>query len=559
MLYIRAGLTKPITMKRLLLFSLTAGFAVVSAFAGGLVTNTNQSTSWVRNPAKDATRGIEATYYNPAGLMKLGNGLHFSLSNQYITQSKEVENFYKGPGGTFGINQSLYKGTVKAPLFPSVYAVYKMDKLAFSFGFNPVGGGGGATFDKGLPSFELSPSDLVPALASRGAQAYKLDAYFEGSSVYFGYQGGVTYKINDMFSVFGGIRYVTAKNTYLGHLNDVQLNMGGSWLRADAVFGGIVSQLNSLIAIPGNLQPIVDGGGGSLTLAQAQGANIIDAGTKGNLEAGLAAIGVPAANIPLMSIAQIQGAFTTAAPALSGQRNIAAGTAHVLRNQSVDAEQTGSGICPIIGVNISPSEKLNIGIKYEFITKMDLTNKTTKDFTTSWTGTDSVTMFPDGEKTKNDMPGMLSVGASYDITDKLNFSLGTHYYFDKGANYGKKVEGVFVKNDQVIDKNFYEIAAGLEYKLSEKLLVSAGYLIAQTGVNTKYQSDLSYSNSSSTVGFGGAYNINEKIQLNLGAAFTMYKTTEKTIDHVFNSTVYPARETYWKNTMILSLGLNFSL
>src|SRR5512133_3869796 len=103
-------------MKRLLLFSIAAGFAVVSAFAGGLVTNTNQSASWVRNPARDASRGIEAVYYNPAGIMALNNGFHFSLSNQYLTQKKEVENFYPY------LNQSLYKGSVKAPLFPSFYA-----------------------------------------------------------------------------------------------------------------------------------------------------------------------------------------------------------------------------------------------------------------------------------------------------------------------------------------------------------------------------------------------------------------------------------------------------
>ena len=153
--------------------------------AGGLVTNTNQSAVWVRLPSRNASVGIDAAYYNPAGLMKLNNGFHVSLSNQTIFQSREVDNTYSGPGGLFGLNQHTYKGTVTAPFFPSVYAVYKMEKIALSLGFIPVGGGGGATYKNGLPSFEMSASDLVPSLAaSQGASAYSLDVYFKGSSTF---------------------------------------------------------------------------------------------------------------------------------------------------------------------------------------------------------------------------------------------------------------------------------------------------------------------------------------------------------------------------------------
>jgi len=38
-------------------------------FAGGLVTNTNQSASFIRMPSLDAVIGIEGVYYNPAGLV----------------------------------------------------------------------------------------------------------------------------------------------------------------------------------------------------------------------------------------------------------------------------------------------------------------------------------------------------------------------------------------------------------------------------------------------------------------------------------------------------------
>lgn len=44
-------------------------FAVVAcqiSFAGGIVTNTNQSAMFIRMQARDATLGIDATYFNPA-------------------------------------------------------------------------------------------------------------------------------------------------------------------------------------------------------------------------------------------------------------------------------------------------------------------------------------------------------------------------------------------------------------------------------------------------------------------------------------------------------------
>ena len=538
-------------MKKLLILTAAAAFSS-SLFAGGLLTNTNQSASWVRMPSQDASTGIEAVYFNPAGLMKLNNGFHFSLSNQFISQKKEVENFYKGPGDMFGLNQSLYKGTVSAPLFPSIYAAYKMDKIAFSFGFNPIGGGGGAIFDKGLPSFEMSPSDLVPSLASKGVTDYRLDAYFEGTSVFFGYQAGISYKISDMISVFGGVRYVTAKNTYNGYLRNIEVYNfmgGGEWMRADLLLGGFAQSASDGAAGAGQF---VAGGLGDYTFTDAENMVAGDPTKVAQLQAldaGLQSFGI---NTTGMTLAQAQGAYTATAATYSAK-------ASLLADQEADVEQTGHGITPIIGVNISPSEKLNVGIKYEFATKIELENKTTSDLTTGYTAEGvPVTMFPNGAKTRSDMPAMLSVGVSYQATSKLHATLGGHYYYDTKANYGKSIAGETVGNEKVIDRNYFEAAAGLEYNISDKLLISGGYLLAQTGVNENYQSDLSYSLSSSTIGFGGKYSVNENVGINLGVGYTIYENGEKTIQHEFNGSFIPARETYYKNNLFIGVGVDLS-
>ncbi len=519
-------------------------------FAGGLLTNTNQSASWVRMPSQDATTGIEAVYFNPAGVMKLSNGFHFSLSNQFISQKKEVENFYTGPGGEYGLNQSLYKGSVSAPVFPGIYAVYKRDRIGFSFGFNPIGGGGGATFDRGLPSFEMSASDLVPSLASKGVNDYRLDAYFEGTSVFFGYQAGISFKINDMISVFGGARYVTAKNTYSGYLRNIEVYnfMGNAdWTRADAILTGFASQAGAAAT---GMQPLIDNGLGPLTFAQAEGS--VDAQTQAKLQAleqGLQQFGIDPS---VLTLAQAQGAYDQLAGTYSAK-------ARLLGDQQADVEQTGTGITPIIGMNISPNDRLNIGIKYEFATKIELTNKTAKDFTTGYTAEGNpVTMFPNGQKTRSDMPAMLSVGLSYKATPKLHVTLGGHYYYDLKANYGRTMNGELVSNNKVIDHNYFEVAGGLEYNLTDKFLVSGGYLMAKTGVNADYQSDLNYSLTSSTVGIGGKYILNEMIGINLGVGYTVYQDGEKKVSHEFGGTVYQPRETYYKNNLFIGVGVDFN-
>jgi long-chain fatty acid transport protein len=543
---------------RKFLFFVTAAFITGSLFAGGLVTNTNQSAAWVRLPARNASVGIDAAYYNPAGLMKLENGFHFSLSNQTISQTKTVENFYKGPGGAYGLNQSLYKGNVSAPIFPSVYAVYKMDRLAFSFGINPVGGGGGAIYNEGLPSFEMSASDLVPALAaSMGASKYRLDAYLDGSSVFFGIQGAVSFKVNDMISLAAGLRYVSAKNTYMGHLTDIEIFLPSGWYRADSILTGISKQ-----AFAGGvvLNPLIAGGAGGMTATAAATAGIITTTQRDQIIGGLTQLGV--SNAAALTIAQSQTTYY-------GYSAKYAANATLVADQEVDATQTGSGITPFFSVNISPSENLNIGIKYEMATKLVLENNTVKDFMTGYTSFGApITMFPDGEMTNNDMPAMISIGVDYKIAETVKLSFGSNYFIDKKSNYGHKMDldvnsstpATPVTNDYIIDHNGFSLQAGAEINLTDKLLVSGGYVWANKGVNGNYQSDLTYGLGTSTFGIGGAYSIKDNIQLNLGFAYTSYKSDEQYVTHVFSPTgqVFMPRETYNKNAMIMAVGLDFS-
>lgn len=537
-------------MKKLLTFFI-AVFVPGILIAGGLVTNTNQSAAWVRMPSRNASTGIDAVYYNPAGLMKLENGFHISISNQSIFQKRNVESTYRW------LNDSLFVGNVKAPVFPGVYAAYKMDRVAIWAGFNPIGGGGGAEYDEGLPSFERSISDLVPSLASQNVNGYRLNSYLKGSSVYFGIQGGVSFKINDWISVGAGLRYVIASNSYLGHLKDIELQQGTNWVRADAIMTGIA---NAAKAGGDQLAPLIAGGAGSLTPAQAAALGIISTATRDIIVNGLVSLGV--ANASALTISQCQTAYY-------GAQARYAATATLLGDKEVDVTQNGSGIAPIFSVTISPAENLNIGIRYEMKTSMQLTNKTTKDFLVGFTGTGTpITMFPDGMTTPADMPAMLSLGLDYGTSDNLKLVFGFNYFFDKNADYGHKIDhdlksstpSVFISNKEIINNNGWSLSTGLEFGLSEKILVSGGYTFGNKGVNDAYQSDLTYGLATHTLGAGGAYRITDKMLLNAGVSYTFYMNDRVTVNHVFSPTgiIFQPDEIYKKSAMVIGIGLDFS-
>jgi long-subunit fatty acid transport protein len=451
---------------------------------------------------------------------------------------------------------------VKAPLFPDVYGVYKKDRLAFSLGFNPVGGGGGAEYKTGLPSFEMTPSDLVPALATTyGVKGYRLDAYLKGSSVYFGLQGGVSFKINDRISVAAGLRYVSAKNSYKGHLTDIEVNTGTEsnpvWTRADQIMTQISGSYTT--AATGSTG-LVKAGAGSLTFAQAQAAGYITAAQRAQFEGGLTALGYPAAT-----------PIATADAIYKGAASKYAANATLLADQYVDVEQTGYGFSPILSVNLSPTENLNIAVKYEMKTRMTLVNKTVpgQEFLVGYTSTGSpITIFPDGDVTPSDMPAMLAVGIDYKVADALKISVGADYFFDRTANYGHKRDldlnsstpSTFVPNKDIIAHNGFDLQGGLEAYLTDKLLISGGYIWANKGVNSMYQSDLTNFMGSSTFGAGGAYKILDNLLLNVGFSYTTYKKEYNTIDHVYSVTnaLYKVPENYGKNAMIFGVGVDFS-
>lgn len=534
-----------------------------AVFSSGLLTNTNQSAQFIRMMSRNASLGIDAVYFNPAGLTKLQNGWHFAFSNQTVFQTKTVDSKFPF------LNDGYYEGKVTAPVFPTAFAVYKKDNWAFSMGFGPNGGGGAAEFDRGLPSFEIPISKVVPGLAglkqispNYDVTGYNADLYFQGSSIFWGIQLGATYKINDVFSVYGGVRYMPSVNAYKGTIKNIQLEVAGQmhpasdWLSQTS---GEVNGISQQAAGAANLfhggaeavQPIIDNNGGGYTLQQLEGDGWITASERAQLEGGLKLLGIPQENIDAMPMSTVQGTFKTAGDTYEATSQQLAGvatslteTGDQLGDKEVDVEQTGAGITPIIGINISPNEDWNIGIKYEHKTYMTLKNKTKKD---------DLGLFPDGADVNSDVPGFLSVGVGFRGVEKLEVQFSYNMYFNKGVDWGNNIRSM---EHREMDGAAYDIGLGLQYNITDNFAFSIGGLYADMGVADSYQSDFSYSLPSFTPAAGIEWALGERLVLDAGVSQTFYTDKEVTFN---DPDVGAYKETYGKSTLVFAVGLSYSI
>ncbi|MCK4578303.1 MAG: hypothetical protein KAU50_05905, partial [Candidatus Marinimicrobia bacterium] len=324
-------------MKRTNIIAVVMLAATSYALAGGIVHNTNQSAKFIRTLNRNASTSVDAAYFNPAGLTKLGDGIYIGVSNQSIFQGREVIN------STASLNSDTFEGTTTALVFPNLYVAYKMGDLAFSGGLTPIGGGGSAVYDDGLPSFEVPVSALTlggtDGLADYGVTDYKVDMEFEGSSIYLGFQGAVSYQVNDMISVAVGGRFISASNSYVGHLRDIEVQTAAGWAIPGDVMRGVAVGATAMATVYGD----------SATFFYTLATNYT--------------------GLDSLTYVAHGDAYATGAAQYTAGATLATATAGALDVQTadvdVDATETGTALAIIVGAHITPMEGLEIGVRYE--------------------------------------------------------------------------------------------------------------------------------------------------------------------------------------------------
>ncbi len=499
---------------------LTAIFAMAAgtAMAGGILTQTTQSARYLRMMARDGAIGIDGVYYNPAGVAFMPRGWHFSFSGMNVYQTRTI---YSGmtvrglentpfhmPFKMFGGDENgvkRFKGETSVPIMPSIQVARNYDKWGFQGAFGVSGGGGKCTFNEGLGSFERTVAMIPAMLYKQGLMSqtpgYSVNSYVHGQQYVFGLQLGTTYKVNDNIAVYGGMRLNYATNEYEGSITDITANIAGVDENLYAYFGDKAETMKQM---------------GFYYRMRAS--EMKD----------------PSDKAKYLAMSQTYYDNAKKFDATRGQ----------IADKHLDCTQSGWGITPIIGVDFKYGN-LNVGVKYEFKTSINMENKTKVDDTG---------MFKDGVNTPGDLPALLTVGAEYAVLPSLRVGLGYHLYFDKDAEMDKDKQKLLSGNSQ-------EFLAGVEYDINKLIQVSCGYQYTHYGLGDgSYMSDMSYVLGSNSIGLGAGFQITKQTKLNVAYMYTWYNSFDKAYTQDFGNGVIADNTDHFERTnKVFGIGVEYSI
>ena len=492
--------------------AILAGFllAATTATAGGILTNTNQSVSFLKNPARDAAIGLDGVYSNPAGVVFMPEGFHLAVNWQYAHQTRTVKS--KNPLFKMGLKNEgndtkTFEGVADAPFLPSVQAAYNKGNWSYQFNFSLPAGGGVCEFDKGLGSFESAVGMIGQML---GANGYNVDGYMRGRQYYFGFQLGAAYKINEHWSVYGGLRALYGNASYKARLSNIQVaqsNTDGS-----TTITNFDTFLNDKVyGLRKSLEPLQ----AASAAAQAAG---------GSLPADMQALLLQGeASLELLNRLQ-----------------------HYSNGVNLMSNQEGFGIAPVIGVDYKIGN-FNFAAKYEFNTELKMKNRSTLERPLqlpssmgSFPAINNINKFADDTEVDEDIPAMLAVGAQWTALPGVHLNLGYHHYYDKNTQW-------FGDTQDLLSHGSNEYLAGVEWDINDRVNVSVGGQITRYGLTDEYMNDLSFVVNSYSTGFGVKYKVSDVVTLSAAYFQTNY-------DHYERTTSEAVKDDFTRTNRVLGIG-----
>lgn len=492
------------------------------AHAGGILTNTNQSASFLRNPAHDAYIGIDGVYTNPAGVIFLGDGWHLGFNWQYAYQTRTITT--TNPDFALGMRNNNntvkeFEGIARAPIVPSIQAAYNTGNWSLQGTIAITGGGGKCEFSDGIGSFESAVGAIASSLQPLGATGYDVDGYMRGNQFYIGFTLGAAYKLTENLSVYGGARLLYGTASYKARLNNIMVNTAAG----PVPFGAFLDNANTKIA--GGIMQYTEG--------------------VSQLEAGIAQYEAAGAPVPAELTAKLAEAQAAKAQLEGTQQSLQ--TLELYREGvSLMSDQTGIGIAPIVGVDYKVGN-FNFAAKYEFKTRMRMKNSSTVKEAHA---IDAVNKFRDGSSVPEDQPALLTLGAQWSIIPSVRVSAGYHLFFDKSAHW-------YNHDEKKLDGNTWEINGGVEWDINDKLQVSAGLQKTNYGLSDEYMNDMSFVVSSYTFGLGVGYKVTDKVKVNAAYFQTNYDTYNQDVAPA--ATNHTTRNEYTRTNKVFGLGVELTL
>lgn len=540
---------------------LTAAIASSSAtFAGGLLTNTNQHVAFNRMMSREASIGIDGVYYNPAGVVFMGEGSHLAINWQAAWQTRTINNDYKL--FTNNVNNPTtprdFKGKAVAPVIPSFQYAYNKGRWSLQGNFALTGGGGKCTFDNGLGSFEkivsetamgaiglagaidyaankiLVPGSINPDGTINSANfkpmftrndafgndgKYSFNSYMHGRQYYFGLSAGAAYKVTDNFSVYAGLRGIYATCNYYGYVEDIKVGNMPLYQVLDP------SKENSA-----NIELSCDQSGIGFTpmLAVDYKTGRWNFSAKYEFKTRMRLKNKSVNQLP--SIGNLDDNLKNQMNKLFTGTFMAAGMPQ--EQAIIKAELTSTKVLEDPTVVATTA-----GMKQQFDSKIDK----------------AIGEYADGKKIAGDIPSLLTVGVGYSPIDELRINVGFHWFDDYNAtSYNNR-------NKLLKKRGTLEFNAGVEYDVTKKITVSTGWQNTNYGLTDEYMDDKSFVVGSNSVGLGGVYHITKKLDFSVAYFHTFYdhmKTSETVtlapgVSNTYNSD-------YTRNNSAFAAGVNIT-
>ena len=234
----------------------------------------------------------------------------------------------------------------------------------------------------------------------------------------------------------------------------------------------------------------------------------------------------------------------------------------------LDCIQRGWGFAPIVSLDFHQGP-LTVAARYEFRTKISTENDT-KELSARIKNTnpataaavpyvegenalamfgDKVAPYQDGAKTRYDMPALLTVAVGYEITPQLRAAVEYHFFDDKHA----KMAG---DRQKELKGGTNEFLAGVEYDINDKFTVSCGGQRTDYGLADGYQQNTSFACDSYSFGLGGAWNINDKMRLNISYFKTIYSDYTKEQAN-YQGLGIPGKDVYSRTNDVIGIGLDY--
>ncbi|MEE4242276.1 MAG: outer membrane protein transport protein [Desulfopila sp.] len=185
---------------------LVPGVFSQTVLAGGIDNKQNFSAKYVATGSRNAaTDSVDIATYNPAGIMFQQDGLSLGVDAHYIFKNYEQQYISVNPPGLVNREQD------EPSLIPALFGTYKSGNWGVFGSFTVSGGGGTVEYENG----NTITNDIALLLGGAPLTNQRIKA----ESYYLTYALGGSYKINDMFSVAAGVRYLDATKDVKANAN----------------------------------------------------------------------------------------------------------------------------------------------------------------------------------------------------------------------------------------------------------------------------------------------------------------------------------------------------